>query len=582
MKDSANPTHASFQQRVLPRRRPGQESRGSTVKLDSSFRWNDKLKIRFTEYLPKIFINLLSILLVFAVLFKIFSVWSNDPGGFQHIYGNSDLLYSSAIAHSLVYEHNHLNDWVYAAMPDFFPDIAINYLISLFTNNIIYNILFFALFQSLFLIGITAWAIRVITGEFFYFSICFTLATFLLSSELVGTNHHLAGDEMFSTMLMSCMHFSVVTISLLGLLLFFKILTTRNFLWTLFFYILITLTLASDLIIGFYLIIPLLITTPLSAVLGFVNKKKCIHLMCWLILTGITGSLLYQFSPLLYSRNHNLIHYDWWNIWNFIKVILFFGYVSTPITILWLSFVIWGPISLIKSYQKENLFLNSPLKYVNFFILFEVIMVLWTIPAYILTDNNLYLIQNNVYAGMRHLQTFILGPVLLGLPLLLYKHTLSWKFKKWIYGALALLVLAASQVNNPGINKTKLFSYYPPFIACIDHYAIQYHLHTGLLYADYWYHKPLNYFNHSGIKLILIHQQLGPAPFLTSLRDYEINDFDFILSRDHSQSFRHKIAQLGKPHMILTCPESTIYVYDHTALNFFPHLKDLRTALKRL
>lgn len=528
-------------------------------------------------------LNFLTFLTICSVLYSIACYWSNAHMGFQHIYENNDLLQIPFITHNLLYEHGALRDWFFAETPYFFPDMIVSYVIGFFTSSIIKNILIYAVIQTLYLLFIVAMLLKLITQQSLKIRIglLFTLIVFVLSSELMGAAPGEKGIELFSAMLMSSQHFGSLIMLMTSLYLFMYLcMKKHNYIIIASFVVVTILGIYSDVIVAFYLTVPLMLTVFFCYKLHYVSTQNCRRLIALLFFTTLVGYLLYTFPFSLFKHGvGHPIHFKPGNIGNFVKLFIHFFKESPLIAMMWLSFLIFVPFSLRQTYCREKTHINPEMKWVNFILFWELVTILWGIPAFIITDHSLFLVSaDHPYFGLRHLQPFILCPVLIGLPLLIYKHTPLFGIltkKESITATVLFLIIGFSLWNKPPLNRSNLLTYYPPLLACLDDYAKKLNLHAGI--ANYWDTKPMTSFNHSGITVASVQDDLSPSLLLSSTKFYKNDNFDFIVLRNPRRNFDKEtvLARFGNPTATFTCPDNyEFYAYtNHAMQGMFVHKK---------
>ncbi len=516
------------------------------------------------------------ILLKILVCFSIFIVLYNIDRtlSVEDFYGNSDLIQVPAIVHYLIHEKGHISDWNFSHTPFFFPDLAISYIIGLFTSNFIANIQIYALIQTLCFIFFMAFLLKLISLNAIKTTtaIFSTLTIFLLSSEMTNKNYL----ELLPVMFQTANHFGATLMVIVGLYIYIQAcIHKKNYLFALFF-IITAFAILSDVLVGFYLTIPLTMTLVVCWSLNFISLRKVITLVTLLLMTTAAGYLLYKYIPLHYEREKSFIHYHHGSITSFINVMTYFFQKSTGIAMLWLGFIFFAPLSLIKTYRSEAGTHHSEIKWEDFIILWLVITILWTVPAFIIMDNNLLLGLKGSYLGMRHLQPFVIMPVFIGLPLLLYKHTNFYELlsKNSISMICFFLLIISSSINSAShIKKRSLSAYYPEHIACFDIQAKKLNLHGGL--GNYWQARPFSIYNHSGVRIVQVDGHLEPVFALNSRTQYRATQqYDFILVKSPTFTFDKEfiLSHLGKPTSQFTCPGNyEFYVYTNGSMkNILP------------
>lgn len=501
---------------------------------------------------------------IFSLIYTLFS---------QHLHqadqwiANSDKSFAPAFAFYMIHDHNHFSEIGYSATPYFFPDLFISYIIGLFTQSLPINMVIYGILQIFNFILITALFLKIVTNNSITFSagILFTMIVLLLSDAIT---HPLT---LFSAILYSDFHFSTVLLGIGCLCLLILIFKQKKIYLVALFYGLTSIAIFSDILVGFYFTIPLILTILLCWFLQYISSKNCAYSIILIFLATLTGYYLYRYFPLYYPRRIKFILFTSGNIQNFITMMVHFFKSSPAMALLWFSFILFAPVSLIKTYLHEGKPWNPNYTWLNFIIFFELVMIVTTIPAYIITDS--YLSKKGVM--LLHVQAMIIIPIVTGLPLLIYKHTNIYEIfiKRSICGSGFFLILIAT-LNRPGLDTTKL-SYYPPYLACLDEHAKKLNLHAGL--GNYWQARPITFYNHSGIKIApVIFPNVRPFYPLTSFRIFKDNQFDFIIVKSQSFTFDKEqiIKRFGQPTSIFTCPEnSEYYVYKNDALkNIFTNL----------
>lgn len=499
-------------------------------------------------------ICLMAFLAIVSVAYYLCSYW--QPTSLSNLI-SSDTLYAPAIVNDLIYGHGRLSDWLFPQMPAFFPDMLVSFIIGLFSSNAITQMIVFWLIQLLWLVIIVSLLLRLITHRSLniYVGILFTLTILLFSNEW-STPMRL---ELLGAMFFSAYHFSAFLMTLTGLYLFIQICNSQRNSLAWLFYVLITISIASELVIGFYFTIPLLVTVLLCGLLKLISPKPCLKLAALLLVTTVSGYLIYKYCPLYYLRDSHFFHYQSGNLQAFLKIIVNFMHQSPITALLWLSFLLLAPISLMK---------NRNADWTNFVILWLLIMTVLMIPVFILVDHNLRFIKIG-YMGLRHLQPLILIPIFIGIPLLICKHTQLCELlqKKSIY-ILGFTLIILISLNRPIIKISQLSTFSPQGVACLDHYAESLQLHAGV--GEYWTARLFTLYNHSGIKILPISDDFSPRIWLNSQQDFkENNQYDFIVMKSSVFSFDQQrvLARFGKPTATFTCPESyEFYVYQNNAM----------------
>jgi hypothetical protein len=515
---------------------------------------------------------LLKILVGFSVFLVLYNI--DRSLSVEDFYNNSDLIQVPAIIHNLIYEKGHISDWNFSHTPFFFPDLVFSYIIGLFTSNIIINIQVYALIQTLCFIFFIAFLLKLVSLNAIKITtaILSTLTIFLFSSELTNKNYL----ELLPPMFQTANHFGATLMVIVGLYIYVQAcIHKKNHLFALFF-IITAFAIFSDALVAFYLTVPLIVTLAVCRSLNFISLRKVIKLIILLLMTIVTGYLLYKYFPLGYEREKSFINYHHGSITSFINVMTYFFQKSTGIAMLWLGFIFFAPLSLVKTYRFESRTPHSEVKWVDFIILWLVMIVLWTVPAFIIMDNNLLLALHGKYLGMRHLQPFIIMPVFIGLPLLLYKHTnfydlLSKNSTSTICFFLLIIVSSINSVSS--IKKRSLSTYYPQHIACFDIQAKKLNLHGGL--SNYWQARPFSIYNHSGVQVVQVDGHLEPVFALNSRTQYRtIPQYDFIIVKSPTFAFDKTfiLSRLGKPTSQFTCPGNyEFYVYTNGSMkNILP------------
>lgn len=513
-----------------------------------------------------LFFPFLAIFAFFLEIYRIFCFWYHQAGT-----NNSDLLFPLAITQNLIHEHGHISDWILTPTPYLFPDIFIHLLISLFSANIALNLSIFAFIQTLYFFCIILMLIRLITFKScpWYISLLFILAVLFVSNEL----NNLSSLELFSTIFYAGMHFTSFLMILTCLYIFIIMCRKKNIYLNLTFFLITSISIFSDIVVGFYFTIPLSLTILVCAILKYIDFKNCMKLLALLFITTLCGYLLFKFFPLYYLRPRRIIQFPDGAIHSFLRIMFNFIKQEPILAITWLSFIFLAPFSLIKShYKSKRNNYSIQMKWVDFIIFFQIIMVLVTIPLFILTDPNLIYVKSDNYLAMRHLQPFILEPILIGVPLLIFKHHKLFLFfkNKYLIGTCYIFIIIFSSFNIPEFKAINLYSYYPQEIACFDQHATKLHLHSGL--ANYWSARPFTLYNHSKSRFIAVDGNFNPFIWSTSLQNFKNDQLNFIMLKSHEFEKSKILARFGNPTTTFSCPGGfDYYVYNNKAMeNLFP------------
>ncbi len=521
--------------------------------------------IRYSLYL-------LAAITTLSVFYYVASFWSSCPP----CYGisNADMLYASSLAHNLIYEKGSLWDWLMPTTPFIFPDIILSLIINSFTSNILLSIPIYAAIQLWYFLFIILILLKQVTENRinFFFILVYILTILLMAKEI----SHQANLELLVGVFQSADHFGSFIMILTCLYFFIRYWQNPKKIFLVLFLFLSIISFTSDVLVGFYLLIPLLITISLSILSKLIPIKMGLKLLIMVMIATLCGYLSYRFLPLYFQRENTLIHYKYGLI-SFWLIMRNFFHSSPEIFLLWLSFIIFSPISLIKTAldRKRNQE-DSTLRPLNFLLIWQVVMIFVMIPIFIITDTHLHEAKEGTYMGLRHLQPVILAPVFIGLPLLIYKHLnvekLFWKVPVCI--GFLILILFASW-NHPPFEIKNFSPYYPAEIACLDEAIKKYHLHNGL--ANYWDARPLAVFNKSGARIVAINVDLTPSLLSGTVQYYKKGNFDFIVSQSSFMSINTDflMKNLGQSTATFTCPGGYVFlVYSEHQLDFlFKNLK---------
>ena len=210
--------------------------------------------------------------------------------------------------------------------------------------------------------------------------------------------------------------------------------------------------------------------------------------------------------------------------------------------------------------------------HVNFLILFELVTIIFCSVFDVIFDPN---IVYGPIGNIRHLQPFLLGPVFIGVPLLIYKYKkLNFLFKNDFFYILILFVLLCfSLFNTPKFNKA-LLNYYPDEMACLDKNAKRYNLHSGI--ADYWVAKKFTAFKKSNIYISsigFVEKGIFAYPTLETVGPYKKGNYNFVLIKEGDKKGdldkTIMLNYLGKPINSFKCANNyNIYIYEKGYLDF--------------
>lgn len=493
------------------------------------------------------------------------------------IFYNSDN-YIPYLYQDLVLHGGHVSQWNFAAVTDFFPDIILFFGIAFIVHSLPVTMLLFGALQLILFYFLIMWiGSRLIldSKKRCLFSLSALSAIFLLST---GQFTHI---EIFESALTSWLHFGTVLMYLLGFLLVVRSYQTKNIFNYILLFIICFFTTFSDLLHIVQFSLPAAVSLILLFLLGDnQNRNTTLCNFGVIFFATLLGFLFYKTNPFGIQFIHEnevlkRIHpADLVAALSKLRDVLSAFFQSNAIILfLDIIFMVVGTQYLYRLITKNN----KETVEMNFAFIFLYFTVWVGIFSLIFLDNDL-MIPN--YVGMRHYQPFILLPAFLGIPLYFARFTQLGELANKRYILLVVLMVVCAYLFGQGKSLKRIINFYPPSIACIDHYAEQYHLENGL--ANYWEAKSYHRLSKKQLNIVAMTQEIKPYKNISTTRDYENKQFTFVvIPNEHTLepsypaglsgrylTEKQVIQLVGKPFKILTCPtplmdgEEKIYIFN--------------------
>lgn len=509
----------------------------------------------------------------FAVLFGLASHWSHN----SQFLNNGDVVGDAYIVHTFLYNHDKFQNWTLTNAFFLFPDITILFLISFFVKTISNVFPIYALIQITLTFSFMTYLIRQIsTNKKVGLRLGF-IAGFSLLLLVIALNPYFeyGSYDYLVPLLLPSFHFGSFLISILCIALTLKIIKKPKISLLTLLSFLVIITAVSDPLILYYFTFPVMAAIFCWFLCGHINKKLCFSLLSWFTGMTIIWFVIYKFAPLPFDKIPLHLTFPFAHLNVLVNTAKDFLSINSNVYvgIAWLIFVIGAPISLIKSYIDQKLQLK------DFFMLFELLMLVLSALA-ILTTVVGFAPQDGALLPLRYFIPFILSPVFLGLPVLIYKHCSTYISleNNWLYLIILIFISFMALHHKRSIEWNNLVSYYPKNVECFDKVVAKYQLQNGI--TPIWgYQNTYNAFNRSGTHLVLVNMaNLKPHLWFSTKLLYTYHNFDYVLLQDNNKKQLNKNLMLmkqhfGKPTAKVVChgngiyTTEYIYIYKNSPLN---------------
>ncbi len=528
----------------------------------------------FEKYLNYILIGLALILTIFLDLAFIAH---HDIG----LVYQSDIISVPYMYKDLFFFGGHLSQWNFAPTMGFFPDIFVYFPLSWLLNSPKTALSVFAAYQFLLFFFLNIYlgkrSCQNNSGAgyllaFSGFILCFLYAIGQLQQNILYAGA-LSG------------HFGTACMIFVGLIFIYNTLNTKGYLQLLNFILLTLLcllTTVSDLLFITQFICPAFISIIIVGNLFDKSKRKALTINnCILIITTIVSLVILHNSrhvlgfhiigddKIVRRYTPSQLATATWYLWHKLSI---FAKANPLFMLSFVSFFVVGLTYGIKLFIKRIKFgvLSSENFYFIFTLCFLVSLIICGYLSQIFLDN--VLVSQD--PSLRSLQPVLLFPVFTGIPILLAQFSnLGLCFRKyftWIIIAFILTVVLFVPVTS--INK--LLDYYPPGVACLDHYAKTYNLKNGV--SQYWYAKIFSFLSKANVNLAAINatkpEKFQPSLWYTTLNSLKNKDFTFVMFNNSNQGVFTKaeiLQHYGEPKQILSCAKFngsplTLFLYSNS------------------
>lgn len=509
--------------------------------------------------MKNIFLRLLTILTIFTTLYAI--ILKNPMSMFS-----SDQISITYLYRDLFFHHGSVLSWNFSAVPYFFPDTLVYFLVAPFFGNLGWQIIitnFFLLsgsYLALVLLG------REIAGrkneDIFRLSGLVTL--FLATGQL-------SGNELLAPILVS--HFgSAVWMYLCGLLLILKLLRNAKK-WH--YCGLIFISGATTFSDPTYFLIFCLPTTIVLSLFLFRAEKtlrlkkiiRCIFIPGLIAFLLNTLNVLQFLLPMQKIFKHAHYHLDLSILSHFKTILELFYQNNMGVFLLMAVFFSVGMAVLIRYLialiKNKNNFENNVWSEASLFVLLTTVLSMLITLFSIFFDPDL---NTPNFVGFRHLYPLIMYPLFLGMPILLIQYSNLSVFVERTYYYFVGGIFFSLVLFYPWQSPRVITDYYSPKIACLDEYLQKNPTMSKNGLSDYWSAHLANLFSKENVNLVAVLPNLLPKNWMSTKKDYLGKPFHFFFITPDSESFNNMITQYGQPNKIWICksvPEYQIYIYTH-------------------
>ena len=497
-----------------------------------------------------------------SVVYGVYCYASSHANMLGFLYG-ADSIQIPFFAHNILYQHGSIFDWSLPFTPYFFPDMLLVMLVSLFSKNIEIVSASYAILQMGLYVFIIGFLCKVTTQD--RGAVRLGIIAALVSLAALAKGH--LQNELLNSILNSNFHMGCTLIVFAVTALLLCVVENAKGKRILILCGLIIIMYLSDILFVLYFIGPALAMLTILCLLRFVPLKRYIKLFSAIVLTTLASSVLYNNLPHFVAKSgkhlfrfHHLIYYL-----HQLKFVLMALFHNDPVVfVLWVGYFALAPLLLMhrffKASRRPPAVLSEALdSRMTWVLLFEWLTIVAGLVGLVLSDPGLSSAPQ--YTGLRHAQPLILGPVLIGWPLLLYRYTKIGRVmgNNWAYcGVLTLLVMAVF-IHKPALNKKSLFQFYPPVLACMDQHVRDLHLHSGI--GDYAQAKPFTAFNKTGFYLVAVGDdphvgnKIIPYHWINTLQPYRTQTFDFAVVKSPTRQLNLRLLHqnLGKPTSTFNC-----------------------------
>jgi hypothetical protein len=389
-------------------------------------------------------------------------------------------------------------------------------------------------------------------------------------------------------------HYGAAILVFTSILLFLKTLQSSGISLRIFFLIFLTLAGLSDPLVYLYFTFPMLVTLTIFRYFKKLSNKDLMLYLFILSIAFILSHVIYSFIPIQHVPIHLKPTFDSLMVLRFLKTLLLFIGKNFVWGTLWILFIFWAPYSIWKS-RKETLL---SIKLIDYVILLQFVTVVLGTPLIMLAISQYTVSVNDhfptasfwhdpakfynelTYIPYRYLINYLMGPVFLGYPLLLYKHYKNSIVKILTQNITYAIILVLFAViifshKHHHFHKKNILQVQSNLTNCLLHYAARYDLTNGIT-DSYWITNAVNAYAKGKIHMALVTPNpLNPIHWQNTLQVYQYHHYNFVVAGDppSRKMIETTTRRLyGKPTRILICEDDAkikhrILVYSNGKLN---------------
>ncbi len=467
------------------------------------------MQIKFQKTALTVYLSiLLNILLIIVIYFQL-----NEGELFRYI--NSDTLYLPTFFRDLFYDKLKSVEWVTPAATCFFPDLILFFTIHLFTRNFIVAMFMSGIVMSVLL----CFGFYLLIKESFK-DIPPLYCSFGINLLLLFHFAYIFANDYTFTFYLTIInyHLGAFITSLFSMYFTIRFVNSNKLKNLIYAGIIYALTIASDFLAIFYLIIPLL------ALNFMILKRQTRNQAIWVLTMNISsfgiGFLVYHLISI--SQSISILDASYLTL-NFSRILdsyrimfnhhfLFIKTLDIRAILFLLSIIsfIYSGIILVKKmiafFKPGELSKKEILETVYLLLLVTQIIAIYNAPAI----NGLYvapsIFRYNVYA-------FFIA--ILNYSYIVYKLSLIQIITRYIRGIsiitlVVFTLLSFWQVKKINVKegKSNLFNYYPEYVREIDDLCHQYDLKYGL--SSYWIARRTTMLSHEDVRIFQTYENLRP------------------------------------------------------------------------
>lgn len=526
-------------------------------------------------------INLLAFCVFAIVLFDLASYASQPMLSKTYLNPDTDSL--TYMAYNVIYEHGSFLAWHIGTSPLFIPELAILFLITLFSKNPFHNLLICAGFQIICIAFLIPFLLKVTTKSTSGLRLGIISVFIFLSTVLFKHATDVYTKYAYiATILSPGFHYGAAILVFTLTLLFLKLNASKFYLKAIFF-LLLVLSGMSDPLVYVYFTFPMIATLSILYFFKRLPKKEYFSYISLLIIAFITSFIIYHLLPLHYVQLKLKPSFSPLIVLDYIKTIVFFIQMNFLWGALWLLFMIFAPISIWKALKKNQ----TSISLVDTMILLQFVTVILSTPLIVLTvsqtlphsseifpKDSLFSNPNMFYKELfylpyRYFINYFVGPIFLGCPLLLYKHFkgVADKLKNNVIYLTLLIVFAitAFAMKPAHFYKNTFSQFHSDLVVCIDNYAKKYNLTNGISDSYLAANVINNYTRHGHHVALVDSHQFIPVHWQNTQELYQYHNYNFALTNTKimDKSLRKRF---GNPTHLFSCKNA----FNHFKLYIYP------------